>query len=49
MNFWNSAMPELQEYAQKWTMAMLNSPFRAEFEKEFALKIDKIKYSINLV
>ena len=49
MNFWNSAMPELQEYAQKWTMAMLNSPFRAEFEKEFALKIDKIKYSINLM
>lgn len=35
MNFWNSAMPELQEYAQKWTMAMLNSPFRADFEKEF--------------
>ena len=35
MNFWNSAMPELQEYAQKWTMTMLNSPFRADFEKEF--------------
>lgn len=35
MNFWNSAMPELQEYEQMWTALMLKSPFRADFEKEF--------------
>ena len=33
--FWNMLMPELQEYLQQWTMAMLASPYRAEFEKEF--------------
>lgn len=35
MKFWNAAMPELQEYSQLWSMAMLKSPFRADFEKEF--------------
>ncbi len=35
MNFWNSAMPELQEYEQMWTELMLKSPFRADFEKEY--------------
>lgn len=34
-NFWNAAMPELQEYFQLWSEAMLESPFRADFEKEF--------------
>ncbi len=33
--FWNATGPELEEYAQKFTMALLASPFRAEFEKEF--------------
>ncbi len=33
--FWNMLMPELQEYLQQWTMAMLASPYRAEFEKKF--------------
>lgn len=33
--FWDTFAPELQEYAQAWTMAMLESPFRKEFEKEF--------------
>ena len=33
--FWDSFGPELQEYAQKWTMALLESPFRADFEREF--------------
>ena len=28
MKFWNAAMPELQEYTQAWTRAMLDSPFR---------------------
>lgn len=33
--FWNGAMPQLQEYMQAWTMAMLESPFRKEFEAEY--------------
>ena len=35
MQFWNAAGPELQEYEQAWTMAMLASPFRAEFAAEY--------------
>ena len=35
MKFWNAAMPELQEYLQNWTMAMLDSPFRPEFAAEY--------------
>lgn len=35
IQFWNSAMPQLQEYTQAWTMAMLQSPFRAEFAAEY--------------
>ena len=33
--FFNNATPELQEYQQAWTLAMLESPFRADFTKEF--------------
>ncbi|MGN1048414.1 MAG: M3 family oligoendopeptidase, partial [Eubacteriales bacterium] len=33
--FWNAAGPELEEYTQKWTMALLKSPFRADFEKDY--------------
>ena len=35
MKFWNAAEPELQEYEQAWTMAMLNSPYRADFSREY--------------
>ncbi len=35
VNFWNNASPELQTYEQEWTMAMLNSPFRADFAAEY--------------
>ena len=35
MKVWNAKMPEVQEYSQQWTMAMLESPFRADFEKEY--------------
>ena len=35
MKFWNATMPEIQEYSQQWTMAMLESPFRPDFEKEY--------------
>ena len=33
--FWNQLSPELEEYAQEWTKAMLATPYRAEFEKEY--------------
>lgn len=33
--FWNSALPELQEYMQEWTLALLGSPFRTDFEREY--------------
>ena len=35
MKFVNDTMPVLTEYTQKWTEALLASPFRAEFEEEF--------------
>jgi M3 family oligoendopeptidase len=35
MTFWNQASPELQEYNQAWSLAMLNSPFRPQFEAEY--------------
>ena len=31
----NAAMPEVQEYAQGFTAALLKSPFRADFEAEY--------------
>ena len=34
-NFWNAAMPELAEYAQRFNKALLESPFRPELEAEF--------------
>ena len=35
VKFFNNAIPELQEYTQLWTMALLKSEFRSEFEKEY--------------
>ncbi len=35
VKFWSAAAPELKEYQQMWTSAMLNSPFRADFEAEY--------------
>lgn len=35
MQFWNTAMPVLEEYAQAWTSAMLASPFRGDFSREY--------------
>ena len=35
MKFWNSALPELQEYSQNWTLAMLQSPYRPDFAAEY--------------
>ncbi|MCD8021748.1 MAG: M3 family oligoendopeptidase [Lachnospiraceae bacterium] len=33
--FWNATWPELQEYQQAWTDALLESPYRPEFEAEY--------------
>ena len=35
MKFWNGLLPELEEYRQNWTMAMLQSPFRADLAAEY--------------
>ena len=35
VKFWNAALPELQEYQQSWTMAMLESPYRQELAAEY--------------
>lgn len=35
VKFWNAVTPELQEYFQTWNVTMLESPFRADFEKEY--------------
>ena len=34
-NFWNAFAPELQEYGQAWTQALLESPFRTQFTEEY--------------
>ena len=33
--FWNAAFPELEEYTQQWKLAMLDSPFKADFTAEY--------------
>ena len=35
MKFWNKTVPEIQEFEDAWTAAMLESPYRADFENEF--------------
>ncbi|MCC8106810.1 MAG: M3 family oligoendopeptidase [Clostridiales bacterium] len=35
VKFWNAALPELQEYGQAWTMALLESPYRQDFAAEY--------------
>ncbi|MBR6472818.1 MAG: M3 family oligoendopeptidase [Firmicutes bacterium] len=35
LKFWNGAGPELQEYDEKWTKALLGSPFRDRFAEEY--------------
>ena len=35
VKFWNSASPQLEEYGQAWTKALLESPFRPDFSAEF--------------
>lgn len=35
VSFWNAASPELEEYEQAWKLAMLESPFRKDFQGEY--------------
>ena len=35
VKFWNAALPELQEYEQEWTKAMLGSSYREQFAAEY--------------
>ena len=35
VKFWNTAEPELEEYFQAWMLALLESPFRAQFEAKY--------------
>ena len=35
VQFWNQAAPELQEYTQAWTTALLESPYREQFAREY--------------
>ena len=35
LQFWNAAMPALGETSQAWTKAMLESPYRADFTREY--------------
>ena len=35
IEFWDEIGPELEEFEQAWIDAMLSSPFRADFEKEY--------------
>ena len=33
--FWNEASPEIEEYRQQWTDALLSSPYRGEFAEKY--------------
>ena len=35
VEYLDNVLPELQEYTQKWTLAMLSSPFRPQFEEKY--------------
>ena len=35
IEFWDEIGPEVEEYEQEWLSALLESPFRADFEKEY--------------
>ena len=53
--FWNEKMPELQEYLNEWTEALLDSPFRSDFEKEYGrvvfinAELDKKSFSKEII
>ena len=33
--FWDEVGPELEEYKQEWLAALVDSPFRKDFEREY--------------
>lgn len=35
VKFWHAVLPEVQEYQQMWTSAMLESPFRKDFAEQY--------------
>ncbi|MCM1261691.1 MAG: M3 family oligoendopeptidase [Butyrivibrio sp.] len=35
VKFWHAAMPELQEYTQQWSLAMLKSGYRQDFANQY--------------
>ena len=55
VTFWNSALPQLQEEIQRYNRALLESPFRPQFEEEFGkvvfvnLEIDNRSFSPELI
>ena len=34
-DFWDENLPEIEEYEQEWNQALVESPFRADFEAEY--------------
>ena len=34
-DFWDEFLPEIEEFEQEWNEALLDSPFRKDFEKEY--------------
>ena len=34
-NYWNNAYPQIQEFNQEWTKALLDSPFKEDFAKKY--------------
>ncbi len=45
--FWDTVSPELEEYSQNFTLAMLESPFRGDFEAKYGkLLFDKAEMGI---
>ena len=34
-DFWDELLPEIEEFEQEWNEALIASPFRKDFEKEF--------------
>ena len=55
VTFWNSALPQLQEEIQRYNRALLESPFRPQFEEEFGkvvfvnLEIENRSFSPELI
>ena len=35
IEFWDEIGPEIEEFEQEWLSALLDSPFRADFEREY--------------